>query len=102
MVERNESIQCKAPLHRVRVIAPPIWHRYLLARAKEEEDQQHIQVETRIESSGHHVAVAFPDLEPIPVGPVHNNIPTDDRRCVSRADITVEDRQAGEENANVP
>lgn len=96
------AIQCETSFHRIRIVAPPVWHRDLFARPEEEEDEEHVEVEPSVESSCHQVVVALPHLKVAPVGPVHNNVPADDGRGVTGTDIAVEHRQSAKEDADIP
>lgn len=96
------AIQSKTPLTARRLIPPPIRHRDDLARAKKKENQQHVQIKSRVERRSQNVVVARPQVVSVPVRPVHDHEAADDGAEVAGADVAVEVGEAGEEDGGVP
>lgn len=98
----KSAVKSKASLHRGCIIAPPFWHRNLLACSKKEEDEQHVEVKSSIKRSSNQVIIPLPDLKMATVSPIHYNISTNNGRCVTSTNVTVEHRQSSKKDTDVP
>lgn len=85
----NHLLQCKASLHTLCVVAPPIWHRDDLSRTEDDEDEQHSNVEAGIECSSHEIVVTFPSLKAAPIKPEHADVADDETGYVPGGEISV-------------
>lgn len=94
-------LKCKAPINAIRIIAPPVRHRDDLPSPKEQEDEQHVEIEPCIERRSQEVVVPSPHLVSVPVCPESDDKPSDDAGGVAGADVAVEGGQAGEEDRRV-
>ena len=77
-------------------------HSDSLARSKEQEYEEHVEVESRIKSRCKDVVVSRPERILVPVEPVHDDKPADKSTDGTGAKITVETGQTGEEDGRVP
>lgn len=101
-IKIDDSFKCVALFHALRIVPPPIRHANNPGTPEDQEDQQHIQVKTSVESGSQDEIVLGPQLVAVPVRPIHNDKATDESRKVACRYISVEDRAAAEEDGRVP
>ena len=77
-------------------------HNHDLARSKEQEDQQHAEVETGVESRSQNVVPAVPQSVAVAISPEHDDEAADETAQVAGADVSVELRHGAEEDGRVP
>lgn len=95
-------IQCETPFTTRLLISPPIRHGQNLPSTKEQENKQHAEVESRIESRGQDVVPPRPERVPVAISPEHHHEATDQAAEVACADVSVEVRHGAEEDGRVP
>ena len=91
-----------ALLDALRVVAPPVRHADNLGGPEDQEDEQHVEVEARVEGRGEHEVVLGPHLVAVAVCPVHHHEPADEPREVPRRDVAVENGHPAKEDGRVP
>lgn len=101
-IVKNYLLQGIALLNAVFIVAPPIRHGDSLPATKNQEDQQHVEVEARVERRGEDKVVLRPELVPVAIRPVHDDEAADEPRQVARRHVAVEDGQPAEEDGRVP
>lgn len=77
-------------------------HGHNLPGAKEQEDKQHAEVESRIERRGQDVVPPRPKRVAVAVRPEHHHETTDQAAEVACTDVSVEVRHGAEEYGRVP
>lgn len=94
--------QREASLTRNLIVPEPVRHENDLTSSKEQEDQQHAEVEARVERRSQDVVPPRPKRVPVAVRPKHYHEPSNQTAGHSCADITPEMRHCAEEDRCVP
>lgn len=79
-----------------------MWHVNDLAGTKEQEYQEHIEVEAGVKGCSQDIIPPRPHLVAVAIGPEHDNEATHKATKVARANVSVECRHGGEVNGRVP
>lgn len=100
--DQGSRIQSKASFTARLLITPPIRHVHNLARSEEQEDQQHVEVESSIESRSKDVIPSGPHVIAMTIGPIHDDEATKKCARVPGANVAVEEGHGSKEDSCIP